>query len=199
MNNESDENKIIVTFDICSSSKIIEGLCLIDNLGRYISLLDRVKRFLRNNASTIGYEVYKFVGDGWIILFPDTAAGNCIMDFLNKLSVHFQKEIKKVTAILETKPEITGITFGVDIGRLSKIIMLGKREYIGRAINIACRLQAAIKDRDNHPQYKVLMSKHAFKTMKLGLNKYKPRSVTRNLRNIHAGRKYECIKLDLFG
>ncbi|MDP2929697.1 MAG: hypothetical protein Q8O01_06545, partial [Candidatus Omnitrophota bacterium] len=98
------------------------------------------------------------------------------MDFLNKLSVHFQKEMKRVTAMLETKPEITGITFGVDIGRLSKIIMLGRREYIGCAINIACRLQTAIKDKDSRPQYKVLMSKHAFKTMRLGLDKYKPRS-----------------------
>ncbi|MBU4467673.1 MAG: hypothetical protein KKC39_02870 [Candidatus Omnitrophica bacterium] len=199
MDNKIDENKIIVTFDICSSSNIIEDLHLTNNLSKYINLLVSLKRFLRDNASTIGYEVYKFTGDGWIILFPDTVTGNCVMDFLNKLSVHFKKEIKRVTAILEMKPEIIGITFGVDIGRLSKIIMLGKREYIGRAINIACRLQTAIKDKDGRPQYKVLMSKHAFKTMKLELDRYKPRSVTRNLRNIHNGKRYECIKLDLLG
>ncbi|MFH1208480.1 MAG: hypothetical protein V1673_02835 [Candidatus Omnitrophota bacterium] len=195
----TNENKIIVTFDICSSSNIIEDLHLTNNLNKYINLLISVKRFLQDNASTIGYEVYKFIGDGWIILFPDTATGDRVMDFLNKLSVHFQKEIKRVTTILETKPEIIGITFGVNIGRLSRIIMLGKREYIGRAINIACRLQDAIKDKDNHPQYKVLMSKYAFRAMKLGLDKYKPRSVTRNLRNVRDGKKYECIKLDLFG
>jgi len=199
MDNKRDENKIIVAFDICSSSNIIEDLHLTNNLSKYISLLISMKRFLRDNALTIGYEVYKFTGDGWIILFPDTTSGNCIMDFLNKLSIHFQKEIKRVTAILETKPEIIGITFGIDIGRLSKIIMLGKREYIGRAINIACRLQTAIKDNDNCPEYKVLMSKHAFKRMGLRLNKYRPRTVTRSLRNIHDGKKYGCIKLDLFG
>jgi class 3 adenylate cyclase len=199
MDNKTDENKIIVTFDICSSSNIIEDLHLTNNLRKYISLLISLKRFLRDNALTVGYEVYKFTGDGWIILFPDIVTGNCIMDFLNKLSVHFQKEIKRVTVLLERKPEITGITFGVDMGLLSKIIMLGKREYIGRAINIACRLQTAIKDKDSCPQYKVLMSKHAFERMKLGRDKYKPRTVTRNLRNIRDGKKYGCIKLDLFG
>jgi len=38
----------------------------------------------------------------------------------------------------------------------------GQREYVGRALNVACRLQAAIKDNDNSPAYKALVSKAAF-------------------------------------
>lgn len=192
------ENKIVVTFDICSSSDIIEDLSLTGNLKAMRNLLINMKKFLRKNAKIIGFEIYKFTGDGWILLFPQDVKGKYIMDFLKKLSVHFKKLIKRVIDLLESKPDIIGITFGIERGPLIKIKMMGKEEYIGRTINVACRLQNSIKDKDHHPAYKVLVSKHAFKEFLEGLDEYRPIQVKRKLRNIRDGREYRCMKLHLF-
>ncbi len=103
----------------------------------------------------------------------------------------------QIIPLLETTPEIMGITFGIDRGPLIKIVMMGKREYIGRPLNIACRLQNAIKDDGFYPEYKVLVSKHVFKKSLKGLDEYDPKHVKRNLRNIRNGNEYQCIKLYL--
>ena len=192
------ENKIIVTFDICSSSDIMEDLTLTGNLRAMRNLLINIKRFLMNNATTVGFEIYKFTGDGWILLFPEDAKGKFILDFLKELSIEFKRLIGRVVGLLETKPNILGITFGIEKGPLIRIKMVGRKEYIGRAINIACRLQNAIKDNDQHPEYKVLISSHAFKELLKGLDTYSPVRVKRKLRNIRGGNEYRCIKLNLF-
>lgn len=39
-----------------------------------------------------------------------------------------------------------GLTFGADKGQMIRLFMSNQREYIGRPLNIAARLQAAVKD-----------------------------------------------------
>lgn len=192
------ENKIVVSFDICSSSDIIEDLILTNNLKAMRDLLIKIKKFLRREAVNGEFEIYKFTGDGWILLFPEDAKGKYIMDLLERLSEYFKELIIEVVSLLGNKPNIIGITFGIDSGKLIRIIMMGKEEYIGRAINIACRLQNSIKDEDKHPGYKVLVSRHTFKKFPEVLVKYKPVLVKRELRNIRNGREYWCVKLSLF-
>jgi hypothetical protein len=51
-----------------------------------------------------------------------------------------------ITANLSRAPKIKGLTFGADLGELSRISMYGNNEFVGSALNVACRLQAAIKD-----------------------------------------------------
>ena len=76
--------------------------------------------------------------------------------------------------------------------------MYGQKEYIGRALNIACRLQGSIKDNDKSPAYKALVSNSAY-------NKYlssagahvKVWRVRRTLRNIRGGSDFYCRKIEL--
>ena len=51
------------------------------------------------------------------------------------------------------------MTFGIDEGQLVKLKMLNNEEYIGRALNIACRLQGAINEIDIYSGYRVLRFK----------------------------------------
>ncbi len=71
--------------------------------------------------------------------------------------------------------------------------MDGKDEYIGRPLNVAARLQGAIKDKDKHPQGKVLLSKTAYVRMQAELKGQFPvDDVTRTLRNISGGANYHA-------
>jgi len=102
-----------------------------------------------------------------------------------------------VLRYLDTPPTVNGISFGVEKGPLTSFIMYGRREYIGRALNIACRLQNAIRDRDESPQYKALVSNAVFNDYFSRAKNYKAWRVKRTLRNIRGGNKFSCIKIDL--
>jgi class 3 adenylate cyclase len=191
--------KIVIAFDICSFSNILEDLSLTHNVSSIRNLLIAIKDLLMDRVEMGEFYAYQFTGDGWILLFPEDTPGKYLMNFLTELSLFFKKEVnRRVVPLLERTPEIMGITFGMDMGELVKIVMMGRREYIGRAINIACRLQSAIKDRDSHPEYKALVSNHVFKKLSSNdMAQYKPKHVTRKLRNIRDGEEYRCVKLIL--
>jgi len=192
------EYKIVISFDICSSSKIIEDLTLTNNLKAMRNLLINMKDFLLEKSELLNFEIYKFTGDGWIILFPENIQGEDLMSFLIELSSFFkQKLTSEIIPLLERPPEIMGLTFGIDGGKLIGIVMNINQEYIGRPLNIACRLQNAIKDKEKHPEYKLLVSKHVFNKHLKSLEGYNPESVVRTLRNIGDGKKYQCVKIDI--
>jgi len=190
--------KIVVKFDMCSSSTIIEDLTLRNDLKPLRNLLIRTKEFLVNESSSTGFILYKFVGDGWILLFPPDIGGLELLTFLTRLSKRFKMKMeKKVLTMLDDVPAITGLTFGVDRGQLVKVVMDGRDEYLGRALNVACRLQEAIKKGDPAPQYKVLMSRPVFHGFSDDLSNYKPEESTKSLRNIKGGSSFRCVQLCL--
>ncbi len=192
------ENKLVVAFDICSSSNIIEDLSLTQNLRAIRNMLIALKTFLHERARALNFEIYKFTGDGWILLFPPQIGAKPLMKFLTKLSIVFQETFySKIHPLLEKRIRRVGMTFGVDRGNLVRIVMTQKVEYIGRPLNIACRLQSAVKDKDKNPQYKVLISRHVFSRYSTALRKYKPENVKRDLRNIRDGKDFQCVKLHL--
>ena len=190
---------IVVAFDMCSSSDIIEELTLSGNLKRLNEFLQALKRYLASAQKDVVFDPYKFTGDGWILLFPAKTDGKVLIKFLIDLCAFFRKEFhKQVLKHLDTPPSITGLTFGVEKGPLVSMTMYGQREYIGRALNIACRLQSAIKDKDSSPAYKALVSNGVFNeyfasaTGKLTVYK-----VRRRLRNIRGGVDFYCKKIHL--
>jgi class 3 adenylate cyclase len=192
------EYKIVISFDICSSSNIIEDLTLTNNLKAMRNLLIKMKEFLLEKSELLNFDVYKFTGDGWILLFPENIQGKDLMRFLIELSSFFkQKLTSQIIPLLERPPKITGLTFGIDGGKLIGIVMNLNQEYIGRPLNIACRLQSAIKDKDEHPEYKLLVSKHVFNKHLKRLKGYNPKSVVRTLKNIRDGEKYQCVKIHI--
>ena len=195
------ESKVVVFFDMCSSSTIMEDLKATDNLGAMRNLLIKIKKFLVDNQQLVGYKVYKFVGDGWILLFPDDVNGATLIKFLEALSALFRKEFGPVQRRLQKRPSIIGLTFGIDKGVLIRMEMMGQTEYIGRALNVAARLQSAIKDTgDDDPAYKCLLSMHAYSDLHLPgelKDRYQRKHTKRVLRNIQGEQPCRCVKLIL--
>ena len=188
----------VVTFDICSSSNVIEDLTLTQNINQLCYVLNRLKDFIRLKAPLYKMQPYKFVGDGWILLFPTTTSGGDILTFLTRLSCRFhQLSSSHISRYLEHAPKPWGLTFGIDTGPLARTVMLGRYEYVGRPLNIACRLQNAIKDRDKEPAYKVLSSRTFYERHRDTLTPHTPKDVTRVLRNIRGGDTFRCVKFEL--
>jgi hypothetical protein len=76
-------------------------------------------------------------------------------------------------------------------------MMVEQHEYFSRVINVACRLQAAIKVEDRAPAYKALVSNTAYhKYLSCAQNHVLVFTVTRNLRNINEGEDFHCHKVE---
>ena len=192
--------KYVLFFDICSSTSIIEDLMRSERLRLWRNLLIQLKKYLQKESGKYGYEMYKFIGDGWILLFETDIEGKDLFLFLKNLCIEFNNIYRSnIKDVLSIPIDVVGISFGLDKGSLIKILMNSQDEYVGRAMNVAARLQAAIKDNDDDPQGKVLLSNPVYVDLKHGIRKsYKIFRVVRNLRNISGGEKYRAKKLCLF-
>jgi len=193
------EDKIVVFFDVCSSTTILEDLLTTGNLRAWRNLLIATKNFLRESSATEGgMDIYNFIGDGWVLLFPSNTPGEHLIKTLTDLSCFFYHQMsEKIIPLLQSPPEVLGITFGAESGTIIRIRMLQNNEYIGRPLNVAARLQSAVKDNDSKPQYKLLISKHLYRSLGLDDSKHPAKPVVRHLRNLLGGRDYHCMKLAL--
>lgn len=180
---------LVVAFDICSSSNVLEELSASGDLHRYKDLIDSVKHHLAAAQSTVLFEPYKFTGDGWILLFPKNTDCELLFAFLKGLCEFFQAEFQElVLQHLAFHPPVTGLTFGIDRGPFVTPKIFGQQEYVGRTLNVACRLQGAIKDDDNEPAYKALVSNAAYlEYLPCAEHHVQVSTVTRKLRNIWGG------------
>jgi len=195
--NQELEPRTVVIFDICSSTAILEGLVLTEHLGRWRDLLIRLKEFIESEIKPLTGEVYKFLGDGWVLLFPSSVTGIQLLNFLEKLADCYGTQAKDlVVPVLESTPAVMGLTFGVDCGRLVALHMNHTVEYVGRAINVAARLQNATKEDDRSPAYKLLMSKAAYNALAVPPD-WKATECKRSLRNIRGNEPCECMKIHL--
>lgn len=188
--------KMVVTTDICSSSHIVENLLKRSQIEVWRNILIEVKEYISKEASKHEAEIYKFTGDGWIILFSPPYVGKGIISFLKDINV-FYKELydQHVLPTLDIPPKINGMTFGIDEGQLAKLVMLKNEEYVGRALNIACRLQGAIKEIDINSGYRAFLSQTAYNMLKNEANSYYPDSTERLLKNISPSPDFQCIRL----
>ena len=94
-------------------------------------------------------------------------------------------------------PKATGLTFGVEMGSLRKVVLGQDVEFVGRALNVACRLQAVVKDKGPDPDYRCLFSRKVFNTYLCHVEGFKYFDVERSLRNISGGERYRCVKVNL--
>jgi class 3 adenylate cyclase len=179
--------------DIRSSTSLLEDLKQTDNLAIWRNLLITLKQFLQEQHAVSGVEIYKFVGDGWILLFPEEVSKKLVMEFLTELSMQFDMGFDYVKDFLQRRPPAVGLTFGIDSGDLVKLEMNEQPEYIGRAINVAARLQDHAKKVEPAEAYQAVFSKHSFNGMASPHNHgFHVKTVTASLRNI-AGGDIECI------
>ncbi len=192
------EKKIVLVFDICSSTNILEDLHKTENMQSWSMLLRYLNSYIRLKAPIYSYIPYKFLGDGWILLFNYSCSGKRLITFMENLSLKVSSFLdSKILKLLDIPPEINGLTFGLDRGTLFRVVMNNRAEYIGRALNVACRLQGAIKDNDSEPQYKILMTNHLYNHLKNDLVSYKCYRAKRKLRNIAGDQSIRCMKIAL--
>ena len=189
---------VVIAFDMCSSSRILEDLTRTGSLAQYDRMLKNLRLWLAANAQSSGFILYKFTGDGWILLFrADTLTGRGLMSFLLRLCKrheHFRQQF--VDRHLESTPDSVGLTLGIDAGPVRKVIFGSEVEFVGRAINVACRLQIAVKDKKPGPDYRCLMSRKVYNRYMTEVEDFHFVAVERVLRNISGGEKYQCYKVD---
>lgn len=192
------EKKIVLVTDICSSSEIMEDLLRTGNIVIWRDLLINYKKHLAEASKAFNFELYKFTGDGWILLFDSEYNGAEILKFLTELSKKFEIDFRElIYRHLENPPEISGLTFGMDSGSLVFIEMMERDEYVGRAINIASRLQGAIADTDILTGYRVMISNSLFQSLDTELDSFHPELVKRKLKNIVRGGEFQCYRLSI--
>ena len=81
--------KIVLVSDICSSTGLLEDLVQTENQERWRNLLIRMKKFLMDEKKNIPFEIYKFTGDGWILLFDYETLGEDLIQFLERLCSYY--------------------------------------------------------------------------------------------------------------
>jgi len=187
------EQKYVLVFDICSSTKIVDQLIRERSQESWCNLLLDIDAFLKTEGEALGFEIYKFMGDAWILLFNDLSPKE-LFSFVDRLqdiyTVAYNENIRK---ILSTPIDKIGITFGLETGDLIHFRMSERSEYVGKPLIMAVRLQGAIKDKDPNPQGKLLMTKSVFNKVRRYILKdkdHKVWKVSRKFRNIEGGDKY---------
>jgi hypothetical protein len=137
--------------------------------------------YLSEKSGRYKFKLYKFTGDGWLLLFNENVNGDTLFNFLETFCWDFDAQFKKsIFSVLERRPKVVGLTFGMDRGSLLTFQMKKRKEYVGRSINVACRLQGKIKIRRGSPGYKVRIAKHFFNSLKINhpLWKFKEKKET---------------------
>jgi len=189
---------IVVTLDICSSSVLIEDLMKNNRSKLWRDLIINMKEYLLEHVPYYNAELHKFIGDGWIILFRRPYASEHLLRFLYDTNWHFMHLYEEsVVPSLDTTPDISGLTFGIDEGRLIKLEMKETIEFVGRPINIACRLQGKLEKADIENGYRILMSNRLFNDLKLDFQNYYHERTTKPLKNIGEGKQFTCYLISI--
>jgi len=198
---ESDKpeivRRLVVVFDISSSTSILEELKQCDRLAVWRNLLIELKNFL--DAHGLDIDIYKFMGDGWILLFPEEVKKEELFEYLNHVSTFYMLQYQEyVEPLLQKDPSPIGLTFGIDTGELIRLQMNEQWEYLGRAINVAARLQSAAKGMANDGYTNVaLISKACFNSLRPEKSEFKASEQKVDLKNISGGDKFQCFALPL--
>jgi class 3 adenylate cyclase len=185
--------KLVVFFDISHSTAILEDLIRTENVVAWQNVLGQLKRFFWSEKVAKKH-MYKFLGDGWILLFDDNElTGDRVIELLQRLSSKYDELFNThVAGVLSNMPSHVGLTFGIDEGSLVEIVMNNQREYVGRALNVAARLQTATKAMGEPAVGLLLISNNAFTRLKLKMNH---QMVECDLANVVGGKKYRARKI----
>jgi hypothetical protein len=191
----TSEQKTVLVFDIRSSTIILSNLAQQGYSQLYQNFHIELKNWLVSQRDETGIELYKFLGDGWILLLPHDMDGELFFNFLENLceafDIFYYKYLNKMD-----EPLTVGLTMGIDSGILYSIEMNKNKEYLGRSINLACRLQAAAKVFTE--SYVCLMT---HRSSNGSLSRYcaqrqkKLSAHKAELRNINGGHWFDCNKL----
>jgi len=190
------KERYVLVFDICSSSIILEDLHRTNQTNKYIELIREINNFInaKENITKFKYEVYKFLGDGFIIIFDyDTIVENVLL-FVIRLVDKCNKTIQKfIEDYVEVSVLRVGITAGLDKGSIIDCkLNNGRKEYIGQPFNVATRLQSSLL-KSEHVN-KCLITKKVYKEISLKELKIICSPTSRSLKNIAGNREIICYE-----
>ncbi len=182
----ASEEKTVMVFDICSSTSIIEDLNKTGSIERYLQLLEQITSTLVTESFTYHYSIYKFLGDGFILLFDEHISVDEVLFFSIRLTNQCNAFLDDfIERYLENKElPRKGITIGVDRGQVIRLRIGTNKDYdyIGRPFNVACRLQSSL-DKPEHVNY-LLMTVKVHSEIRTPELKVACHETSRTLRNI---------------
>ncbi len=191
--------RTVVVFDVCSSSVILEDLQRTDTLDKYGLLVDAIWNYLSLEANHLGFTIYKFQGDGFILIFPPHISADDVMVFLLYL-VHYCNAV--IRTFLDNYVQLAklprvGITIGIDVGPVHPLNSnaADHDEFFGRPLNLASRFQGSLKrpDQVNH----VLVSGPFYTSISDRLLRGYFRHTTRAFHNIAEDQELKCWYLNM--
>jgi hypothetical protein len=187
---------IVIVFDLCSSSTILEDLQEQGRLSIWKKFWEEVYAYLEKmSISSDKYMIYKFVGDGFVLLYK-TQYESSLLLFCKRLSEFINRKINEIVEkYMNTQPERIGITIGIDKGKLIKLTINKEDEYTGKAINVAARLQSSLKRPEN--ANKVLITKAIRNIIIEKYDKIIYKEVQRALANLFGDKPVYCYEIDL--
>jgi len=189
---------LVVVFDICSSTTILEDLKRTDNLGAWRNLLIYLKDYLLEKGATLEMNLYKFIGDGWVLLFPNDVPKTELCNLLSELCKAYEAQFDaSIKPLLSQEPSPIGLMFGIDAGELIRLELNGQFEYVGRAINVSSRLQSYTKELPGGPRNKVIFSKNSFNSPAPPPTGLEAERIKVSLRNISPA-TMECFALQTY-
>lgn len=190
--------RYVLVFDICSSTAIIEDLVSNEQPQHFSRLLSAVHTFLQSSDSQYGYEIYKFMGDGYILLFDASSSMDSILEFYIQLVGYTSSALEWFIHdyLAATELPRVGISAGLDLGSLYilKNTQSADREYFGKAINLATRLQGSQERPDNVNQ--LLFSSKLYLKVDEYLLRVACTERTRTLKNINKGESIRCYEFN---
>ena len=113
----------ILTFDICSSTSIIEDLHRTGTVANYMEIIENIIKFLKKNENKYSCKIYKFLGDGVRLSFDENVDIDRILEFSVRLTNDSNISLNKfVEKYIETSSSLPrkGITTGIDKGKIEK-------------------------------------------------------------------------------
>lgn len=135
---------------------------------------------------------------GYFCFPPDTRKDD-LFECLNQIkNCYLDDYQEKVEPLLQVNPDPIGVTFGIDSGLLIKLEMNEQPEYLGRAINVAARLQSQAKSlsKDGWSNF-ALMSKACFNSLMPEKTEFRTNEKQVDLKNITGGDKFQCFAVEI--
>jgi class 3 adenylate cyclase len=137
---------IVLVSDVCSSTSILLDLQASDSIHCWRDFIEEISNRVKPHLKKVAGENYKFLGDGFIdFLSTDTSCSSfveLIRGYLSSFYAAFDMHLKNT---LTKKSLASGLTFGAEVGTISSVFFMGSPEWVGRPLNMACRLRGAIK------------------------------------------------------
>jgi len=190
------EERSILVFDICSSTIIVEELIKTNQIKDYNILVYAFRQYLNYRANLFHFTVYKFLGDGFIIIFDENKLMDHILIFVCELTKFVEEVLKDFVyenIEIGSIPRI-GITMGLDHGVIVNFFVNGHIEYTGRPLNFACRLQSSLTEKEH--VNKLLLSLRVKKELKSSLFRQALKERERVFRNISRENRIRCFEFD---